>query len=205
MRRPPRPDGPVVRARGGKDGYEPPTVRMRRDERVLELAMDRWSQRRIAAEVGLSQVGVLKALRRILRHHAADVQQDLEAQRVRLLLLAERRARAARDGHARSTEDITTRRQRKVAGTDGAAATTTVELETHSSAGNPHYLAVEQRCDEFAAQLLGLHDIPVVQPARLSPAGATPAHGVRQLNEITTDTLERVHADLTRSPDPDPA
>ena len=53
------------RARGGQDGYEPPAVRMRRDERILELALERLSQRQIAAEVGLTQAGVSKALRRI--------------------------------------------------------------------------------------------------------------------------------------------
>ena len=42
-------------ARGGQQGYEPPVTRMRRDERLLELALERWSQRRIAAEVGLTQ------------------------------------------------------------------------------------------------------------------------------------------------------
>ena len=189
-----------VRARGGKGGYEPPAVRMRRDERILELALDRWSQRRIAAEVGLSQVGVLKALRRILREHVAAGQQDVEVYRVKLLLLAERRARAARDGHARSTEDVTTRRQRKTTGADGTAATT-AELETQSSPGNPQYLAVEQRCDEFAAHLLGL-DQPPVPPVHLtSTSGGAAAEGVRHLTQLGTETLERVHAELTESPD----
>ena len=32
-------------ARGGQQGYEPPVTRMRRDERLLELALERWSQR----------------------------------------------------------------------------------------------------------------------------------------------------------------
>ena len=132
-----RPKKTPVKARGGKGGYEPPAVRMRRDERILELALEnRWSQRQIAAEVGLSQVGVHKALRRILRKHVAAVQQDVEAYRVKLLLLAERRARVARDGHTRSTEDLTTRRQRKTTGADGTAATT-AELETHSLAREP--------------------------------------------------------------------
>ena len=48
-------------ARGGQQGYEPPVTRMRRDERILDLALERWSQRRIAAEVGLTQAGVSKA------------------------------------------------------------------------------------------------------------------------------------------------
>ena len=53
-------------ARGGQQGYEPPVTRMRRDERILDLALERWSQRQIAADVGLTQGGVSKALRRIL-------------------------------------------------------------------------------------------------------------------------------------------
>ena len=186
--------------RGGQHGYEPPVTRMRRDERILELALERWSQRQIAAEVKLTQAGVSKALRRILRAQAIGVQQDAEAYRVKLLCLAERRARAARDGHTRSTEDVTTRRQRQTTGATGAASTS-AELETQSSAGNPHYLAVEQRCDEFAAQLLGLHE----RPEALTPAGDVSPEGIRQLTQLSTDTLERVHADLTQPPNQSPA
>ena len=182
------------RARGGQDGYEPPAVRMRRDERILELALERLSQRQIAAEVGLTQAGVSKALRRILQSQAVSVQQDAEIYRVKLLHLAERRARAARDGHTQSTEDVTTRRQRQTMGADGGAFTT-AEYETQSSAGNPQYLAVEQRCDEFVAQLLGLHERQVA----LTPADNVLPEGVRQLKELSTETLERVQADLNRS------
>ena len=130
-------------ARGGQQGYEPPVTRMRRDERILELALERWSQRQIAAEVGLTQGGVSKALRRIFTRQLATMTEETEASRVKLVLLAERRARAAREGHARSQADVTTRRQRKVAAGGGAAATTVVELDTQSAAGNPTYLAVE--------------------------------------------------------------
>lgn len=191
------------RPTGGQGGFEPPVRRMRRDARILELALERWSQRRIAAEVGLSQVGVLKALRRILRDHAAEIHADVEAYRVKLLLLAERRGRAAREGHERSCQDVTTRRQRKSGAHGAADGVTTAEIETQSSAGNPHYLAVEQRCDEFAAQLLGLQDRAAgpVLPA----SAAIAAQGARRLGDITTDTLERVHADLIRPADPRPA
>ena len=63
-------------ARGGQQGYEPPVTRMRRDERILELALERWSQRQIAAEVGLTQGGVSKALRRILTRGQATLTQE---------------------------------------------------------------------------------------------------------------------------------
>ena len=161
-----RPTARRTPARGGQQGYEPPVTRMRRDERLLELALERWSQRQIAADVGLTQGGVSKALRRIFTRRLATLTQEAEASRVKLVLLAERRARAAREGHARSQADVTTRRQRKVAAGGGAAATTVVELDTQSAAGNPTYLAVEQRCDEFAAKLLGLYDPPHSQWAR---------------------------------------
>ena len=63
-------------ARGGQQGYESPVTRMRRDERILELALERWSQRQIAAEVGLTQGGVSKALRRILTRRQATLTQE---------------------------------------------------------------------------------------------------------------------------------
>ena len=150
---------------------------MRRDERILELVLERWSQRQIAAEVGLTQGGVSKALRRILTRGQATLTQEAEAYRTKLVLLAERRARTAREGHARSQADVTTRRQRKVAAGGGAAATTVVELETQSAAGNPNYLAVEQRCDEFAAHLVGLYDPPRTPSGR---AATGPRSGRRQ-------------------------
>ena len=110
-------------ARGGQQGYEPPVTRMRRDERLLDLALERWSQRQIAAEVGLTQAGVSKALRRILTRQLATLTEETEASRVRLVLLAERR-RGQREGQGQA--DVTTRRQRKVAAGGGAAATTVV-------------------------------------------------------------------------------
>ena len=173
---------------------------MRRDERILDLALERCSQRQIAADVGLTQGGVSKALRRIFTRQLATMTEETEASRVKLVLLAERRARAAREGHARSQADVTTRRQRKV-----AAATTVVELETQSAAGNPNYLAVEQRSDEFAAKLLGLYDPPALpvgaRPPALDPATAS----VRLLGHLSSDLIERAHAELTRPPDPRPA
>ena len=193
-------------ARGGQQGYEPPVTRMRRDERILDLALERWSQRQIAAEVGLTQGGVSKALRRIFTRRLATLTQEAEASRVKLVLLAERRARAAREGHARSQADVTTRRQRKVAAGGGAAATTVVELDTQSAAGNPTYLAVEQRSDEFAAKLLGLYDPPPALPVGARPPALDPAAAsVRLLGHLSSDTLERAHAELTRPPDPRPA
>ena len=191
-------------ARGGQQGYEPPVTRMRRDERILELALERCSQRQIAAEVGLTQGGVSKALRRIFTRQLA-LTEETEASRVKLVLLAERRARAAREGHARSQADVTTRRQRKVAAGGGAAATTVVELETQSAAGNPNYLAVEQRSDEFAAKLLGLYDPPALPVGARPPALDPAAASVRLVGRLSSDLIERAHAELTRPPDPRPA
>ena len=70
--------------RGGQQGYEPPATRMRRDERILDLALERWSERQIAAEVGLTQGGVSKALRRIFTRRLATLTQETEAYRLKL-------------------------------------------------------------------------------------------------------------------------
>ena len=63
-------------ARGGQQGYEPPVTRLRRDERILELALERCSQRQIAAEVGLTQGEVSKAFRRILTRQLTTMTQE---------------------------------------------------------------------------------------------------------------------------------
>ena len=141
-----------------------------------------------------------KALRRILTRQLATLTEEGEAYRTKLVLLAERRARAAREGHARSQADVTTRRQRKVAAGGGAAATTVVELDTQSAAGNPTYLAVEQRSDEFAAKLLGLDDRPALSVGARPPALDSATASVRLLGHLSSDTLERAHAELTRPP-----
>ena len=142
-------------ARGGQQGYEPPVTRMRRDERILDLVVERWSQRQIAAEVGLTQGGVSKALRRILTRRQATLTQE-----------------------GRSLSD-----QAGAAG--GAAATTVVELDTQSAAGNPTYLAVEQRSDEFAAKLLGLYDRPALPAGALPPALDPTSANVRLLGDVS--------------------
>ena len=185
-------------ARGGQQGYEPPVTRMRRDERILDLALERCSQRQIAADVGLTQGGVSKALRRIFTRQLATMTEETEASRVKLVLLAERRARAAREGHARSQADVTTRRQRKVAAGGGAAATTVVELDTQSAAGNPTYLAVEQRSDEFAAKLLGLYDPPAL-PVGARPPALDPAAASARLSATSRQT--RWSVPMQNSPD----
>ena len=86
---------------------------------------------------------------------------------------------------------MTTRRQRKVAAGGGAAATTVVELETQSTAGNPTYLAVEQRCDEFAAHLVGLYDRPALPVGARPPALDPTAASVRLVGHLSSDLLPR--------------
>ena len=71
-----RPTARRAPARGGQQGYEPPVTRMRRDERILDLALERCSQRQIAAEVGLTQGGVSKALRRIFTRQLATMTEE---------------------------------------------------------------------------------------------------------------------------------
>ena len=70
-----RPTARRTPARGGQQGYEPPVTRLRRDERILDLALERWSQRQIAADVGLTQGGVSKALQRIFTRRLATMTQ----------------------------------------------------------------------------------------------------------------------------------
>ena len=65
--------------------------------------------------------------------------------------------------------------------------------------------AVEQRSDEFAAKLLGLDDPPALPVGARPPALDPVTASVRLLGHLSSDTLERAHAELTRPPDPRPA
>ena len=62
-------------------------------------------------------------------------------------------------------------------------------------------LAVEQRSDEFAAKLLGLDDPPALPVGARPPALDPAAASVRLLGHLSSNTLERAHAELTRPPD----
>ena len=99
-----RPTARRAPARGGQQGYEPPVTRMRRDERILDLVVERWSQRQIAAEVGLTQGGVSKALRRILTRQLTTLTEEGEAYRLKLVLLAERRVAGRRPRRSSSSK-----------------------------------------------------------------------------------------------------
>ena len=165
-------------ARGGQQGYEPPVTRMRRDERLLELALERWSQRQIAADVGLTQGGVSKAspahLHATVGHHdAGDRSLSDQAGAAGGAPGAGQPGRGTR----RSQADVTTRRQRKVAAGGGAAATTVVELETQSRRGQSELLGggtAVRRVRREAARLVRLPRTP-------SWRGATgPRSGHRQ-------------------------
>ena len=67
------------------------------------------------------------------------------------------------------------------------------------------YPTVEQRSDEFAAKLLGLYDPPALPVGARPPALDPAAASVRLLGHLSSDLIERAHAELTRPPDPRPA
>ena len=151
---------------------------MRRDERILDLVVERWSQRQIAADVGLTQGGVSKALRRIFTRRLATLDgggRNLPGQAG----AAGGAPRAGGPGGARAQSggrDHAPAAQGgggwRGGGHDGRRTRNAVRREQ----SEPN-LAVEQRADEFAAKLLGLYDPPRTPSGRVATG---PRSGPRQ-------------------------
>ena len=170
-----RPTARRTPARGGQQGYEPPVTRMRRDERILDLVVERWSQRQIAAEVGLTQAGVSKALRRILTRQLATLTEEGEAYRTKLVLLAERRPRRS--------SSSTRSPPRAIRPTWQWNSGATSSPRTWSACTTAPALPADARSPS------------------LDPATAR----VRLVGRLSSDLIERAHAELTRPPDQRPA
>ena len=60
-------------------------------------------------------------------------------------------------------------------------------------------------CDEFAAHLVGLYDRPALPADARSPALDPATARVRLVGRLSSDLIERAHAELTRPPDQRPA
>ena len=94
--------------RGGQQGHEPRARIRARELRVLERSVQGWSQRRIAAEEGISQAAVSKILiraeGRMLRDLTAVVAQQKARQTLRLEYLYRESLR--RGTRARATRRV---------------------------------------------------------------------------------------------------
>jgi predicted transcriptional regulator len=127
------------RGRGGKGGHEPRARIRTRELRALELANQGWSQHQIAADLGISQAGVSKLLKRIELRLLRELTDTVERQKARQSLRLEHLFAESMRAWTDSKSDATRRRQRKSQG--GASGNAVVaEVTVENQHGDPRYL-----------------------------------------------------------------
>ena len=99
--------------RGGQQGHEPRARIRARELRVLERSVQGWSQRRIAAEEGISQAAVSKILIRAEGRMLRDLTAVVAQQKARQTLRLEYLYRESLQAWDESKGDATRRVQRK--------------------------------------------------------------------------------------------
>jgi hypothetical protein len=143
------------RGRGGHGGHESRARIRTRELRATELTVLGWSQPQIAADLGITQAGVCKLLRRIDTRHLRELTETIGRQKARQALRLDHvYAEAMRAWHA-SQADSTRRRQRQTQG--GARSGATVaELVVENQHGDPRYLDVALKALADRRKLVGL-------------------------------------------------
>ena len=152
----PRPLTDRGRGRGGQQGYEPPSQIRARELRVMGLAAQGWSQREIAADVGISQPAVCKILHRVEARVIGELTATVERQKVRQTLRLEHLYTEAVRAWEASKGEITRRRQRKVTDGSPGEGTTVVEVTVENRYGDPRFLDLGRRVLADLRALWGL-------------------------------------------------
>ncbi len=181
---------------GGKGGAEPRATIRDREQRVLSLSEQGWTQQAIAEDLGLTQAAVSRILLRMddraLRVLASEMA-HLKMRRARHL---EYLSREGRRGWERSKEGRVRRRQRKTAGGDGTPVVTQdVTVDEHP---DPRMLDQARKAEETLAHLFGF----TASAGRTASDATAGDPTVPILFQLSTDTLERALADLTDPRDP---
>ena len=191
---PPRPQR--RNPRGGKGGAEPRSVIRRREHQVLTLTEQGWRQEATADHLGITQAAVSKILRRVDERALRVVADQVAYLKMRGTRHLEYLSREGRWGWEQSKQGRVRRRQTKGARADGTPVVTQdVVIDEHL---DPRILDQARKAEEALADLLGL-------TGSTSPAGRSdprPQTDLPPLLQISDETLERIHADLTQPRDP---
>jgi AraC-like DNA-binding protein len=159
-------DTPRRRGRGGQGGHEPRTRIRTRELRALELTNLGWSQHQIAAELGISQAGVSKLLKRIELRILRELTETVERQKARHTLRLEHLFAESMRAWIDSKADSTRRRQRKTQPGTGTGATI-AEIVTENQYGDPRYLEEARKALADHRKIWGL-DAPQKVDVRAS-------------------------------------
>src|SRR5712691_12683676 len=127
--------------RGGRGGAEPRARIVDREYRAWDLAIRGWTQRAIADALGITQPGVWKLLRRVGARLGREQAQETVHWLVRLDAQLQLLIRETLDGWARSQQDRTRKRERRVdAGAAGEPSRRVTEISVESHPGDPRFL-----------------------------------------------------------------
>ena len=142
--------------RGGQQGHEPRARIRARELRVLERSVQGWSQRRIAAEEGISQAAVSKILIRAEGRMLRDLTAVVAQQKARQTLRLEHLYRESLQAWDESKGDATRRVQRKTQPGPGGTGSTVAELVVETQHGDPRFLDVGRKALADMRTLWGL-------------------------------------------------
>lgn len=185
------------RRRGGRGGAEPRARIRDREHRAWDLAIRGWTQRAIADALGITQPGVWKLLRRVGarlgREQAQDTAHWLGRVDAQLQLLV----RETLDGWARSQQDRTRKRERRVyGGAAGEPSRRVTEISVESPPGDPRFLRELNQALVTAMQLR----------RAVPPPESVPPPTRVDLSRLTAEewaTYERLHARVMGNGAPD--
>ena len=184
--------------RGGKGGAEPRRVIRHREQRVVTLSDQGWTQEAIADELGISQAAVSKILRRVDDRALRTLSTQVAYFKMRRARHLEYLSRESRRGWEQSKQERVQRRQTKVSRADGTPVVTQhVVSDEHP---DPRMLDQARKAEEALADLYGL-SVPTPAP---TPGSTDPRHRevLPPLVQLSDDLLERAHAELTQPRDP---
>ena len=157
---------PRRRGHGGQGGHEPRARIRTRELRALELTNLGWSQHQIAADLGISQAGVSKLLKRVELRILQELTETVERQKARQTLRLEHLFAEAMRAWTDSKTDMTRRRQRKTQAGSGTGATI-AEIVTEIKHGDPRYLEEARKALADHRKIWGL-DAPQKVDVRAS-------------------------------------
>lgn len=144
-------------ARGGRGGFEPRARIRAREQRVVALAIQGWTQHAIASDVHVSQAAVSKILARVDERLLQELSARVERQKVRQTQRLEHLYAEALHAWEQSKADATRRRQRQsdAAGSNGGGQTV-AEVVVETKHGDPRFLDEGRKALADLRKLWGL-------------------------------------------------
>lgn len=168
-----------MRHGGGKNGSEPRARIREREQRVVTLHMQGWTQQEIAAQENLSQPGVSKILRRVDKRAIKELGAQWVSHTVRRLRNLDYLSREARREWENSKKGHIRRRQKKAGGgSSDVVLSQEVMIDEHP---DPRLLEQARKAEETILNTLGADAIQACK------AQTAPSH----LPDLTADEMAR--------------